>query len=173
MWKWKFNVDIYFYSVSCQNDLDSGFSSRSDISRAIKSCRANKRYLIPTWYAAGPITQVDTFSMEASHWSTRCWFQCVNETVRPSMLLSSRVPLGRPSIEVDDDDVDVNAFKSCGLTCGRGLNWGGKIFRSSILKWSRIKVALAGFEGTQHMPDPFCKLPWNNTTINYIYKPPS
>ena len=34
----------YFYSILRQNDLDLGFSSRSDILQAIKSCRANKRY---------------------------------------------------------------------------------------------------------------------------------
>ena len=33
-----------FYSVLCHKDLYLGFFSRSDISRAIKSCRANKRY---------------------------------------------------------------------------------------------------------------------------------
>ena len=39
--KWKFNVEILFL---CQNYLDLDFSSRSDISQAIKSYRANKRY---------------------------------------------------------------------------------------------------------------------------------
>ena len=34
----------YFYSLLCQNYLYLGFSSRSDILRAIKSCRTSKRY---------------------------------------------------------------------------------------------------------------------------------
>ena len=51
VWTGKFGENVkvevlksYFYFVLCQNDSDLGFSSRSIILRAIKSCRASKRY---------------------------------------------------------------------------------------------------------------------------------
>ena len=40
----KSQFEKYFYIVFCQNDLDLGFFSKLNISRAIRSCRASKRY---------------------------------------------------------------------------------------------------------------------------------